>query len=323
MCKKLTTEQFIEKGVQKYGNKFDYSKAKYVNNKTKLIIICPIHSEFSTTPTHHLKKYRGCQLCRNESLSKKKTFTKEDFVQKAIGVHGENKYSCDKTDYTNSRTKAIITCLEHGDFVQLLNQHLQGRNCPACAKNNMIDKKKLDEKETIDRLNLLFNGKFDYSKTIIDGVLNRVIIKCIEHNVEFSKRLYKHIEGHVGCPHCIKENRYTKGFSRGEWINFCKNKNVEYPTTYIVKLTDGNESFIKIGITTNTTQKRMQGIAQYKFETLNEIIGKPEAVYDLENKLHKAFKKYKYNPLINFGGETECFSLDILQDSNFQMFLKN
>ena len=44
---KYTTEQFIEKAKNIHGDKYDYSKVNYINNKTEVIIICPEHGEFS------------------------------------------------------------------------------------------------------------------------------------------------------------------------------------------------------------------------------------------------------------------------------------
>lgn len=42
---KLTTEQFISKAKSIHGDKFDYSKTKYVNSETKVCIACPTHGE--------------------------------------------------------------------------------------------------------------------------------------------------------------------------------------------------------------------------------------------------------------------------------------
>lgn len=52
---KLTTEEFIKKARKVHGNKYDYSKVKYVNNQTKVRIVCPEHGEFSQRPIDHLK----------------------------------------------------------------------------------------------------------------------------------------------------------------------------------------------------------------------------------------------------------------------------
>ncbi len=38
---KMTTEEFIIKAREVHGGKYDYSKAQYVDAKTKVCIICP------------------------------------------------------------------------------------------------------------------------------------------------------------------------------------------------------------------------------------------------------------------------------------------
>jgi hypothetical protein len=43
--------------------KYDYSKVKYVNIYSKVIIICPIHGEFKQTPDIHLRG-GGCPKYR-------------------------------------------------------------------------------------------------------------------------------------------------------------------------------------------------------------------------------------------------------------------
>ena len=41
---------FIEKARKVHGDKYDYSKAEYINASTKVCIICPEHGEFWQTP---------------------------------------------------------------------------------------------------------------------------------------------------------------------------------------------------------------------------------------------------------------------------------
>ena len=80
--RKLTTEEFIEKAKLKHGDKYDYSKVKYTNNKIKVKIICPIHGEFEQTPNCHLDN-QGCPICGDASFIVKKTLTTEEFIEKA------------------------------------------------------------------------------------------------------------------------------------------------------------------------------------------------------------------------------------------------
>lgn len=61
---------FIEKARKTHNNKYDYSKAEYIDSKTKVCIICPEHGEFWQTPHTHLKGY-GCNKCSESSLENK------------------------------------------------------------------------------------------------------------------------------------------------------------------------------------------------------------------------------------------------------------
>lgn len=47
--------KFIKKVKQKHDNKYDYSNVEYVNNETKVCIICPEHGEFWITPNNLLR----------------------------------------------------------------------------------------------------------------------------------------------------------------------------------------------------------------------------------------------------------------------------
>ena len=61
--KRLTTEDFIKKAREVHGDKYDYSKVKYVNTSTKVCIVCPEHGEFQQTPNDHLGG-KGCPNCK-------------------------------------------------------------------------------------------------------------------------------------------------------------------------------------------------------------------------------------------------------------------
>lgn len=61
----ITTEEFINRSKEIYGNKFDYSICKYVTAKTKLKLRCIEHDyEFQQTPDKHYNG-NGCIKCCN------------------------------------------------------------------------------------------------------------------------------------------------------------------------------------------------------------------------------------------------------------------
>ena len=52
---KKTFEEFIKQAKELNGNEYDYTKVNYINNKTKITIICKEHGEFLQIPYKHLK----------------------------------------------------------------------------------------------------------------------------------------------------------------------------------------------------------------------------------------------------------------------------
>lgn len=136
--KKLTTDEFIEKARKIHGNKYDYSKVEYINNYTKVCIICPEHGEFWQTPKDHLNG-KGCIKCSNNVK-----YTKENFIKKAKQIYGD-KYDYSKVDYINAHTKVCIICPEHGEFWQTPDNHYRW-GCKNCRESSL-------EKETEKFLN--------------------------------------------------------------------------------------------------------------------------------------------------------------------------
>jgi len=57
-----TIDEFINLSRKIHGNFYDYSEVKYINNKTKVKIICPDHGHFDQTPHSHKYGY-GCPEC--------------------------------------------------------------------------------------------------------------------------------------------------------------------------------------------------------------------------------------------------------------------
>ena len=45
MSKKITNEEFIKKAIEKHGDKYNYDKVEYVNNATKVCILCKEHGK--------------------------------------------------------------------------------------------------------------------------------------------------------------------------------------------------------------------------------------------------------------------------------------
>lgn len=148
ICNSLKFAEFINRASEIHNNKYSYIEETYVNATTTICICCPVHKEFYQTPVSHLSG-RGCSRCGLLSRAVKRTFTNEDYINKAIAVHN-NKYSYENIVYIKSCNKIEIFCKVHGNFWQIAADHINGAGCPKCCS---IGTSK-GEKEWLDFLNI-------------------------------------------------------------------------------------------------------------------------------------------------------------------------
>ena len=132
---RLSKEDFIKKAHKVHGGKYYYDKVDYVNNNTKVCIICHKHGEFWQRPADH-KRGIACPKCKGEDLAERYRLSKEEFIKKANEAH-EAKYNYGKVKYENNHTKVCIICPEHEEFWQTPSNHLQGAGCPKCNLSHL------------------------------------------------------------------------------------------------------------------------------------------------------------------------------------------
>ncbi len=184
-----STEEFIIKSHNIHKNKYDYSKVNYINNTTKIIIICNKHGDFLQTPAVHLSGY-GCSICSNV-----KKMDKYTFIEKAYKIHG-NLYNYSLVEYKNNITNIKIICKIHGEFYQTPSNHLRSRGCLNCSRNNL----KLTLETFIKKANKLHKNKYNYSKVNYINYETKIIIICKIHG-EFLQTPHSHLNGH-NCNVC-------------------------------------------------------------------------------------------------------------------------
>jgi len=112
----MTTEQFIEKAMLVHGSKFGYTRALCDGKVNKVELECLEHGFFWQSPLLHLQG-RGCPKCASEKRTKK--MTTEQFIQKAMRVHGD-KYIYGRTVYVGSGTAIRAVCKKHEPYWHLL-----------------------------------------------------------------------------------------------------------------------------------------------------------------------------------------------------------
>jgi hypothetical protein len=207
-----TTEQFIEESIRVHGDKYDYSLVDYVNNYTKVKIICSKHGIFEQQPKPHLYG-QGCPKCRS--------FTLNDFIIKSKQKHG-NTYDYSLVEYKNDKTKVKIICPKHGAFEQSPNVHYN-HGCIKCFN----EKQTSTLNDFIKKANIIHDNKYNYDISNYINTYKYITIMCPIHG-EFNQIPYVHLRGN-GCPKC-KE-------SKGESIisDFLSSNNIFYIRQKIFK----------------------------------------------------------------------------------------
>lgn len=211
--KRMRTDQFIKKAREVHGDMYNYSKVEYINNFTKVCIICPIHGEFYQSPNSHLRG-NGCSKCHHKILSQNNTLTTEEFIEKARKIHGD-KYDYSKVQYKKSKEKVCIICPEHGEFWQSPSSHLQGQGCPKCYSKRRGRTLKITEEDFKQKYFDILK-KYDLSNFRYIDSKHKIKLIChekdetgIEHG-EFEIKT-SHLLSGSGCPKCAKLFRYDNG----------------------------------------------------------------------------------------------------------------
>lgn len=191
---RLTSAAFIEKAIQKHGDRYIYTGTVYKNYLTDVAIVCKKHGEFAQKPNNHLFG-AGCPVCAMSVKTEKLSDDRESFVKKSEEKLG-NKYTYERVDYVNSKTPVIVTCSQHGHFKVRPNALLTGHaECSACSGS------KLNAAAFAARSKLIHGDRYDYSKSRVAGYHAIVTITCKEHG-DFEQTPNNHFQG-KGCPKCI------------------------------------------------------------------------------------------------------------------------
>lgn len=133
--KKSNTSEFIKKSKEIHCNKYDYSKAEYLNRDTKVCIICPEHGEFWQTPSKHLTG-QGCKECGKTRTINSILNTTEDFIERIRSIYGD-KYDYSKVDYVKAKVKVCLICKTHGEFWARPDHLLNGHGCRKCRESGI------------------------------------------------------------------------------------------------------------------------------------------------------------------------------------------
>ena len=144
--------------------------------------------------------------------------TTDEFIERSNTLFN-NEYNYDKTVYIDAKTKCVITCKIHGDFLCTPSNHLKGRGCPKCRYIKSASKNRRSIKEVINKAREIHGNKYDYSliteytnnRTKLPIICHQKDENGIEHGI-FWQDAEKHILRGHGCPKCNCKIRTRENF---------------------------------------------------------------------------------------------------------------
>ncbi len=289
---KLKYSKVLERFKKVHGDRYNYDNVVYVNTRTKVEILCPVHGSFWQLPSIHMQG-RGCVVCGNKRSGETRLKDKKIFENQAIMVHG-NKYWY-FSQYLNDSTKTQIYCVTcQKGFWQKPNAHLQGSGCPTCGRAKCHISKKLTPEEMEKRANEIHGNKYWYFSPFIDRQ-SPVHIYCLKCSKGFWQIPAIHLNG-AGCVTCANHG----GFDPSK-------------PGILYYLRDTTNNLYKIGITNRTVKERFHGKNKIIFLIKTWYFEKGVDALELEQFLHK---ECSGNQIINENflgnGSTEFFDSDIL-----------
>lgn len=202
---KITQDEAIERIRTSLGDKYDLSKAVYVDTKTKMTVFCSVHGEFDKKP-EMLWTGRGCEQCRHD----KNVLPVEEWISRFRSVHGDLYDYSLITDLRHPKMATII-CREHGEFQKQPHNHWTGgAGCPVCSKANLAPQSNhLSRDQWIARFKESHGDRYGYEKFVPAGGYGKAVFICPTHG-EFEQDQTAHANGHIGCDGCKKDGAATK-----------------------------------------------------------------------------------------------------------------
>ena len=227
--KTLTTSEWIRKAKSVHGERYDYSKTKYVSSKEKVTIICVEHGEFQQRPSNHVSLKRGCAACsgiKKPTLNQNKMLSNEQFISDCKLVHTNSTLDFTKTYYTGSANKVVVTCKKHGDFSVRAGNLKRGGGCRLCAIEDNSASRRVPLDEFIERSSALYDISYDYSGVNFQNLHEKIILGCPIHG-EWEVIAANHLYGNSGCPSCRSINSIAKlqeinSISEADFISLCE-----------------------------------------------------------------------------------------------------
>ena len=172
----------------------------YVNNNTKIKLICKKHGEFKIRPGLLFKGER-CKKCSFESVSNKLKISNEEFIKRIDSLYGD-KLDTSLAIYKGNNKKVDIICKKHGLFQTTPYSLYQGISCNECKKERLRLLKRKSQNQFLKESKEKYGDELLMDKAQYIDENTPILIGCKVHG--YIWQLPKvHLKGN-GCPLCSK-----------------------------------------------------------------------------------------------------------------------
>jgi len=217
----------------------------------------------------------------NDIVQKSTAFYK--YINKANQMF-DNKFDYSKFVYVTAKTKSIIICPIHGEYLQNMDKHTakNSKGCAQCWNDSRPFPSWFKGKDCTPfsvfkiKADKIFPNLYEYDEKSYNGISKDMLITCKKHGI-FKILPSNFLKSKLGCPLCGSEGRsVTKTKSV---FNFLETANLIHDDAYAYPELDvlykNRKSIIKIecaehGIFTKKAQKHLagQGCFECKIKSL-------------------------------------------------------
>lgn len=286
MSRALTQEEYVAGCHIAHNNFYKYTKTVYLGGKSKVIITCPLHGDFTQLAESH-KLGHGCTACARVITEASTRITPEEFNLRVSLL--DSIYDFSDSKYKNLSTRVDVICPLHGKFRAFPATLYDGGGCKKCRSDKIG---KLGVSNTYDFVHKAKEVKgdlYDYEKVVYINNRTKVTITCKMHG-DFEQSPDNHLMG-AGCPTCGKS-----GYN-------------ENKPGILYILHSGDTT--KVGITNRTPEVRAKEVGNQGGPDFNVVSSFYFKCGKTAKKIELIIKRYLKDvysqPSMKFQGSTECF----------------
>ncbi|WP_299020931.1 hypothetical protein [uncultured Photobacterium sp.] len=309
---------------------------EYKNRASEVMVRCRLCGEEKPTSILSVIQGKGCKQCETVNASKRKGITGRELKQVLQHQYGhlpdlffedigdDDKY---QNDYLMQFTCKRHKITDKKKVLYLRQNRYRRGPCPECCREAKIEHQTYSYEEQYQRISeVLQHCPWQFSLPNVDeGNNSRVDLFCRFHNYPFDGRIGNILQHKFGCKYCGYDRHHLKQLLlRG-------NLDALYSPREFYKIhlkEENGNTFFKYGVTSNGV------FARYSPKNLAEdrlvIVGKPETydttsitallmeAYLMSSAEYNRYRIDKSDIMKKLGGGTECFSQDVIANTDFE-----